>query len=134
MTMTVESKEMIEKINKNLSSNIRVFGLTPVTAGFNAKNSVDARIYEYLLPTFALTINKRTSTGAPELSEPVATPLTPETTQKMNDIISHYNGTHNFFNFTSKKDRKDPSALRFIISCTVCINVFLVAHFFPPFL
>jgi len=44
--------DMINEINKSLPEDIKVFGYRRVVAKFHAKNTCDARIYEYCIPTY----------------------------------------------------------------------------------
>ncbi|KAJ3337366.1 tRNA pseudouridine synthase 1 [Gonapodya sp. JEL0774] len=46
--------ETIAAINANLPEQIRVWGVRHVLRSFNAKNSCDSRIYEYIMPTYLL--------------------------------------------------------------------------------
>ncbi|CAI9763856.1 unnamed protein product [Fraxinus pennsylvanica] len=50
----VDPPGFIERLNSNLSPQIRVFGFKRVTGAFNAKKFCDKRRYVYLLPVFAL--------------------------------------------------------------------------------
>ncbi|XP_010875756.1 tRNA pseudouridine synthase A isoform X1 [Esox lucius] len=107
-------EDLMEKINSNLPTQIRVLGLKRVTGGFNSKNSCDARTYSYMLPTVAFapkSYNTKNST---------AFRLDPETLQRVNRLFASYKGTHNFHNFTSQKAARDPSARRYIteMSCS----------------
>lgn len=48
------SPTLMDDINQYLPEDIRVFGFRRVVAKFHAKNTCDARIYEYCLPTYLL--------------------------------------------------------------------------------
>lgn len=50
----VDPPGFIERLNANLSPQIRIFGYKRVTASFNAKKFCDRRRYVYILPVFAL--------------------------------------------------------------------------------
>lgn len=50
----IEPPGLVERLNSNLSSQIRIFGYKRVTASFNAKKFCDRRRYVYLIPVFAL--------------------------------------------------------------------------------
>ncbi|GKU98072.1 hypothetical protein SLEP1_g11124 [Rubroshorea leprosula] len=50
----VDPPGLVERLNSNLSDQIRIFGYKRVTASFNAKKFCDRRRYVYLLPVFAL--------------------------------------------------------------------------------
>lgn len=50
----IDPPGLVERLNSNLSSQIRIFGYKRVTASFNAKKFCDRRRYVYLIPVFAL--------------------------------------------------------------------------------
>ncbi|KAI3797305.1 hypothetical protein L1987_32561 [Smallanthus sonchifolius] len=50
----VDPPGFVERLNKNLPNQFRVFGFKRVTESFSAKKSCDRRRYVYLLPVFAL--------------------------------------------------------------------------------
>ncbi|KAG0234067.1 tRNA pseudouridine synthase 1 [Actinomortierella wolfii] len=52
LKMIVEDKDIVEKINKELPEQIRVFGYVRTINSFNAKVLCDSRSYEYLIPTY----------------------------------------------------------------------------------
>ncbi|KAM4710241.1 pseudouridylate synthase 1 homolog [Discoglossus pictus] len=107
---------IVEKINENLPSHIRILGLKRVTGRFNSKNTCDARTYSYTLPTFAFAHKDReTQDDSYRLSQ--------ETLDRVNELFALYKGTHNFHNFTSQKGPWDPSAKRYIMAM----------HCEPPF-
>jgi tRNA pseudouridine38-40 synthase len=104
-----------------------VFAIRRTTGGFDSKNSVDSRIYEYLLPSYILAPEapKPQPTGtegeaaAPETEVPVEIPdykVTPELIDKLNEYLEVFKGTNNFFNYTIRMDKNDASAKRYIIS------------------
>ncbi|KAK6639080.1 hypothetical protein RUM43_007350 [Polyplax serrata] len=99
----------IENINSYLPNDIRVFDIKRVTKGFNCKNQCCARTYSYTLPTYALS---------PEFHKeyPINYRIDKDTLLKVNEILCRFLGTHNFHNFTARKDFRDPSAKRYIIS------------------
>ncbi|KAG8455978.1 hypothetical protein GDO86_001968 [Hymenochirus boettgeri] len=100
--------DIVEKINKNLPSHIRVIGLKRVTGRFNSKNSCDARTYSYTLPTFAFSHKDHEK-------QDENFRLSKETLDRVNELLALYKGTHNFHNFTSQKGPSDPSAKRYIM-------------------
>ena len=51
LKLIVEDPDIVEKINKNLSSQIRVWDVTRTNGSFSAYQFCDSRIYEYLIPT-----------------------------------------------------------------------------------
>ncbi|THG01912.1 hypothetical protein TEA_010269 [Camellia sinensis var. sinensis] len=50
----IDPPGLVDRLNSNLSPQIRIFGYKRVTASFNAKKFCDRRRYVYLLPVFAL--------------------------------------------------------------------------------
>ncbi|KAJ1379765.1 Pseudouridine synthase I, TruA, C-terminal [Sesbania bispinosa] len=50
----IDPPGLVERLNSNLASQIRIFGYKRVTASFNAKKFCDRRRYVYLIPVFAL--------------------------------------------------------------------------------
>ncbi|XP_027699865.1 tRNA pseudouridine synthase A isoform X2 [Vombatus ursinus] len=99
---------ILEKINSHLPSHIRILGLKRVTGSFNSKNRCDARTYFYMLPTFAFAHKDHDV-------QDERYRLSPETLEKVNQLLAGYKGTHNFHNFTSQKGPKEPSARRYIM-------------------
>ncbi|XP_030073388.1 pseudouridylate synthase 1 homolog isoform X2 [Microcaecilia unicolor] len=100
--------DIVEKINDNLPSDIRILGLKRVTSGFNSKSKCDARTYLYMLPTFAFA-HKDCDIQVERYR------LSRETLQRVNSLLACYKGTHNFHSFTSQKGPRDPSAKRYIM-------------------
>ncbi|KAF8405486.1 hypothetical protein HHK36_010393 [Tetracentron sinense] len=50
----IDPPGFVDRLNSNLSPQIRIFGFKRVTASFNAKKFCDRRRYVYLIPVFAL--------------------------------------------------------------------------------
>src|SRR4051794_18580641 len=51
LKLIVEDSDIVEKINANLSPQIRVWGIERTNNGFSAYQLCDSRIYEYMIPT-----------------------------------------------------------------------------------
>ncbi|KAG0572919.1 hypothetical protein KC19_VG134300 [Ceratodon purpureus] len=51
--LVIDPPGLVERVNKHLPKDIRVFCYTRVTSNFNAKQMCDKRQYEYLVPVFA---------------------------------------------------------------------------------
>ncbi|KAJ1027664.1 hypothetical protein NDA16_002003 [Ustilago loliicola] len=47
-----QGETLVDKVNGLLPDFIRIWGITRVQNGFNARQSCDSRMYEYLLPTY----------------------------------------------------------------------------------
>ncbi|XP_010266077.1 PREDICTED: tRNA pseudouridine synthase A, mitochondrial isoform X2 [Nelumbo nucifera] len=50
----IDPPGLVDRLNSNLPSQIRIFGFKRVTSSFNAKKFCDRRRYVYLIPVFAL--------------------------------------------------------------------------------
>lgn len=57
-----EGETLVDKVNSLLPEFIRIWGVTRVQNGFNARQSCDSRMYEYLLPTYVFIPPKPGST------------------------------------------------------------------------
>ena len=51
MKLIIEDKDIVKRINDNLSPQIRVWGIERTSGSFSAYQLCDSRIYEYLIPT-----------------------------------------------------------------------------------
>ena len=51
LKLIVEDEDIVKKINENLAPQIRVWGFERTNNSFSAYQTVDSRIYEYLIPT-----------------------------------------------------------------------------------
>ncbi|KAJ4355822.1 tRNA pseudouridine synthase 1 [Didymosphaeria variabile] len=51
LKLIVEEEDIVEKINSNLSEQIRVWGIQRTTGSFSCYQACDSRWYEYLIPT-----------------------------------------------------------------------------------
>ncbi|KAL6058712.1 Pseudouridylate synthase 1 [Balamuthia mandrillaris] len=121
LKMLLEPEGMLDRINAALPPDIRLFEIYRVTGTFGAKHSVDSRTYEYLLPFSCLLPEN----AAEEKDEERRQRKRDEAIRRTNELLQKYVGHHNFFNFTSKKEKSDPSALRYIISFT-CSEPFML--------
>lgn len=86
---------IIEQINSELPSQIRVFGLCRVTKNFNSKGNCDARTYSYTLPTLALSPASQVADETYRVSD--------EVIELTKSTLRLFEGTHNFHNFTARK-------------------------------
>ncbi|KAL8951842.1 MAG: hypothetical protein Q9183_007432, partial [Haloplaca sp. 2 TL-2023] len=50
--MIIEDPDIVNKINANLSPQIRVWGIERTNGSFSAYQLCDSRVYEYLIPTY----------------------------------------------------------------------------------
>lgn len=51
LKLIIEDEDIVQKINDNLSSQIRVWGIQRTTGSFSCYQACDSRWYEYLIPT-----------------------------------------------------------------------------------
>ena len=52
LKLVIEDPDVVAKVNENLPSQIRVWGIERTNASFSAYQLCDSRIYEYLIPTY----------------------------------------------------------------------------------
>ncbi|KAI8917417.1 pseudouridine synthase [Entophlyctis helioformis] len=145
LKLIVEDKDIVERINSFLPPQIRVWGYSRVPKHFHAKNYCDSRIYEYLLPTYILApvtpshypmSSLAVSAGidmaslgrernvlidippasASDMAAKRAYRVPPADLAHFRSVLSAYEGTHNYFNFTIGKKHTDKSANRYIMS------------------
>ena len=77
LKLIIEDQEIVEKINKNLTPQIRVFGVERTNGSFSAYQFCDSRIYEYIIPTHAF---------APPHPKSFLGKMLPELAEEANDI------------------------------------------------
>nr|CAH8853792.1 unnamed protein product [Trichobilharzia regenti] len=120
-----ENNDLISKLNDALPENIRILDIIRTTRCFSAKGSCSHRVYDYLLPTFALS----PSSFSTSLNDSSCWNyrVTAEQITRANHLLGRYQGTHNFYNFTSGRLATDKSCNRFIISAE-CMPAFLLGE------
>lgn len=96
------------ELNALLPKDIRVIAMRRATNAFHPQKMCCARTYSYTLPTFAFAKPTELTNAAFRISK--------ETLEEINSILSIYRGTHNFFNYTSKREFDDRSCHRYILS------------------
>lgn len=95
----------VDDLNRDLPSDIRVFGMTRVTPSFDARHSCSGRTYSYTLPTISLShYNDQTTIQNYR--------ITADRLQRANEIFGLYKGLTNFHNYTEKKLYFDRSSQR----------------------
>ncbi|KAI9291266.1 pseudouridine synthase [Neoconidiobolus thromboides FSU 785] len=120
--------DTIKNLNEALPDEIEVFGYVRTQKSFHAKNLCDSRVYEYLLPTYVFTPPKtypKVDVTNPK-DMPPCTPqeieefyqfrLTQDMLQRIQEALDLYKGTHNFHNFTIKRQFSEQASNRFIHS------------------
>ncbi|UMM37660.1 hypothetical protein L5515_009356 [Caenorhabditis briggsae] len=95
-------------LNNLLPNDIRVFGMKRTINFFHPQKQCDYRTYSYTCPTFVFAKPTELTNAAFRISQ--------ETLAEVNDILSIYKGTHNFFNYTAKRAYDDMSSNRYIVS------------------
>ncbi|GAN04410.1 pseudouridylate synthase [Mucor ambiguus] len=143
LKMICQDEQIVEKLNAVLPPQIRVWGYVETQRNFHAKNKCDSRIYEYLMPSYALQQlepNKEwTTEPQSEHDIQIATedstltrfmkPTDPtkllayrvdqERFSKFKRAMLMFNGTHNFHNYTIARSFNDQAANRFMIDINV---------------
>lgn len=67
--LIIEDEDILEKINANLPSQIRVWGIERTNKSFDCRKMCSSRVYEYLLPTYSLLPAKPNSILANFIAE-----------------------------------------------------------------
>lgn len=128
-------ENIIEKINEQLPPAIRVMKYLRVGKTFNAKSAASSRTYLYIIPSFAFTqlsFAHRTPQSdeahTEESKAEYSTALAEEQTRlqsfrldevlkaRVSALLGAYVGTKNYHNCTIKKEPKDRSNQRYIMS------------------
>ncbi|EYC09282.1 hypothetical protein Y032_0061g3256 [Ancylostoma ceylanicum] len=98
----------VNELNTLLPEDIRVISMRRATNLFHPQKKCCARTYSYTLPTFAFAKPTELTNAAFRIKK--------ETIDEINHLLSIYKGTHNFFNYTSKREFDDRSCFRYILS------------------
>ncbi|KIH66318.1 tRNA pseudouridine synthase A [Ancylostoma duodenale] len=98
----------VNELNALLPEDIRVISMRRATNLFHPQKKCCARTYSYTLPTFAFAKPTELTNAAFRIKK--------ETIDEINHLLSIYKGTHNFFNYTSKREFDDRSCFRYILS------------------
>lgn len=69
LKLIIEDDDIVQKINDNLSPQIRVWGMERTTGGFSCYQACDSRWYEYLIPSYAFLPPHPSSWLAKKLDE-----------------------------------------------------------------
>jgi len=120
LKMILEPPGIVERLNSNLPPSIRVFRVCRTSAAFHAKNAVDYRRYEYILPTYAFS---------PILSG-VNFVFDDEMFNRINSLLQLFEGTHVFHNYTIGQTFADNSSKRYMrsIKCSKPFDLFGVPY------
>jgi tRNA pseudouridine38-40 synthase len=101
----IDWAKVVNVINSNLPSSIRVHTTKKVTKVFDVKLSARSRIYEYLGP---VSMFVKDPTNITEDDEQ-------KTLERLRTLVQKFKGTHNFHNYTNKMRASDPKAQRYIM-------------------
>eukprot|EP00177_Eucheuma_denticulatum_P000788 GFKZ01001429.1.p1 GENE.GFKZ01001429.1~~GFKZ01001429.1.p1 ORF type:complete len:971 (+),score=153.15 GFKZ01001429.1:84-2996(+) len=110
---------LVHAINHHLPPDVQIYGILRATGGFNARGDCHRRTYEYMFPVRLLGGCNGVEA---ELSEGQGDPRC----AKLSSILSMYEGTHCFANFTDGLSSTDDASKRFII------RVHCSQPFLPP--
>lgn len=102
-----------------LPTTVRIFKVQRTLGSFNAFTGIDYRQYEYVIPTYCLI----------PILENSNFKLDDRAVERMNSILTSYEGTHNFHNFTIGKTFSDKSAYRFMKLIKVSFFFFFLFFF-----
>ncbi|KAK9370864.1 pseudouridine synthase [Lipomyces kononenkoae] len=69
LKLIIEDPEIVEKVNSLLPDQIRLWGYSRTTKGFECRKHCDSRIYEYLIPTYSFLPPKPKSALAERIKE-----------------------------------------------------------------
>lgn len=106
---------LLEKINSELPSDIRVWGIYRVSKSFNPKNKVSYRKYSYIVPTYIFAPSAVNS----KYSKESEFKFDESTRENISEILQSFVGSNNYHNFTAKSgptSYDDASAIRIITS------------------
>ena len=97
-------------LNEHLPPEIRVLCVRRAAPSFNAWKKCDSRTYSYTLPTFALCPPDEVISNVVIVNLNYLHQLTTVTyripekkVEEVDDLLGAFIGTHNFFNYTSKR-------------------------------
>ncbi|KAG8796307.1 tRNA pseudouridine synthase 1 [Ceratobasidium sp. 428] len=143
ITEPPDTPDLVARLNELLPPEIRVWRFVRALNAFNS-SACDSRVYEYLLPAYALL--------PPKPGTPMARHTKPPSVQDvgsgpdwaywdrpdadnldtmhrwrisdaqlvtLRESAKAYEGTHNFHNFTVRLDHSDPSGLRYMLGIDV---------------
>ncbi|KAJ6226732.1 tRNA pseudouridine synthase a [Anaeramoeba flamelloides] len=122
MEFSYDEEQMVIELNKHLPSHIRAWGIRRVPKSFLAHKRADSREYAFLLPTFLFS-GKKVQLIEPNFEtknnfvddKVLFDKFDSEALAFLNQkVFSQFVGTHNFHNYTKKKNFSEPSSKRYI--------------------
>lgn len=90
LKLIVEEPDIVERINKELSPQIRVWGITRTIGSFSCYQACDSRWYEYLIPSSAFLPPHPSSFLAKRLVESAVATNDTEAYQKRQEGVDHF--------------------------------------------
>ncbi|KAH7719909.1 PUS-1 protein [Aphelenchoides avenae] len=96
-----------DAINEHLPKDIRVLGIRRATPSFHAQKTCNARSYSYTLPTFAFADTTDLTNSKYRIND--------DRIKDVDEILAAFKGTHNFYNYTARREHAEASCNRYII-------------------
>ena len=136
--LIIENPSILEKINESLPCDIRAYQIIRTNGSFSAYTMCDARIYEYLIPTFCFLASPDIIEKMEESSSKLCLEedkqfwklWNPEQAKKLDycrsyriddkklakvkEYFKEYEGTHRFHNFTRANAHSEKSMTRYL--------------------
>lgn len=125
----VDVENVISKINENLPKQIRVFGYVRTLRSFHAKTCCEARIYEYLLPSYVfiapeivqqerISPDVHPKASEEEMKQKHEYRVSSDILAQLREALNMYLGTKNYHNFTIGRSFGEKACNRVIKSFT----------------
>ncbi|KAI1711519.1 tRNA pseudouridine synthase domain-containing protein [Ditylenchus destructor] len=94
----------VQRLNRHLPESIRIMAINRVTKSFNSWKDCDGRTYSYWTPSFLISPDYR---------------ISEKRLDEIQNLMTVFLGTHNFFNYTSGRAGDDWSCNRHIWSFNI---------------
>ncbi|KAI1714370.1 tRNA pseudouridine synthase domain-containing protein [Ditylenchus destructor] len=101
----------IERLNRHLPESIRIIAINRVTKSFNSWKDCDGRTYSYWTPSFVFADMDKLISPDYRISE--------KRLDEIQNLMTVFLGTHNFYNYTSGRASDDWSCNRHIWSFNI---------------
>lgn len=117
VALKMNPETTVDEINAQLPEDIRAFKIERVAKSFHSKNMCSSRFYVYLCPSYLFkSFADPCLFATQDYDQLVQFKCSADTITRVNSILSKYVGTLNYHNFTTRKNPKDPSCYRYIMS------------------
>ncbi|CCK70860.1 pseudouridine synthase PUS2 KNAG_0F01920 [Huiozyma naganishii CBS 8797] len=138
--------DLVPRLNAQLPEGIRVWAIQSVNKQFSGKTACGGRWYEYIFPSFILMGHSKfhrirlnqsqkfdEDTNYEAYAKSLQVPLSQyrvdqDTVSSLRQYMQEYLGTHNFHNFTTKKQFTDRDVKRYISDVVVSQPFQRAAH------